>query len=1550
MEPGSHIHAIPRSSPCLLCRKLNRRAIMGRSSYWCLTATVIFILVSWVTVVQRVAAHTLTVGTAVGFPGDVVTIPVVLDTEGAGLSGLGGDIRFDPDAIAVITCTLNPAIGDKSLGSRLRQPDLERFIAFGFNRTRLPDGVLFTCEAVILPDASTSALTPSAIAGVDTQGKSVQLTSQSGRIVVLDASARPHPNRHCNAKTCESLIDSCTHGCNGLRGHAAAACKMDCRRGVLAACHEDVSLCGGRPRHTHGRQQSIAGSANGGAVVVESQTARLAALSALPRAGDLNGDGVVNVLDVQLAVNVFLGAQTDSTIVSRADLNADGVVTPLDVFIVVDIALGIPRIPPTISGFSPNAGPPGTRVLISGQEFIGVTAVQFNGTSAVFTVVADTSIRATVPTGATTGPISVTTLAGTQTSDADFTVPGNNTAFRVTLLGAGPSATAPRAGVEVLVHDPFSGALLGDKSTDTNGVADFGNVGRTQVTVSVVTTTQDFGTKNITTFVNIPTGTLTLTSTEGITPQTIVNVDVTLTALPAGTTEAELSWGSPTNLDSVFQSVNGSSVIFRGVEIRALQSDSKFSLIGLAREGNQKLLGCGVAADIDPASSSLALSLNAGSAPVPISFATTEPVLSLAFNMARKGLIFGNTTDLPMPLTSGLVHVCPLAGADTYFLAGLTTRPDTASTRVVGKGFTDLPTSVVLAVPDLAINSFARTSDGQTTAWTLSGADVGRLGVASVRLSWSLGAVSYSWEFIGDADGFTHLTVPGLPVALADRLPPPSGVTTDLSVVGGNTILGALDLATGPSSILLTNLTDLIGVARTLQPAPVISAVSPTSGSVGSQVVITGQYFTGTSSVQFNGITASFTVNSDSSISATVPPSASTGPITATTSGGTGTSVTSFTVPGVTLTLTIAGTGGGIVTSSPAFIANCLDVCVATFPQGTQVSLTALPTDNSAFSNWSGCDTASANSCTVTMTSTKAVAVNFSHSADLIVSSFSPASATPGDLLTINGIALDPTANWSVRFFDQQGYSVSVPVLGVTPSSIMVAVPPYFNVAGQDFTPGLVNVEVTQNSSVIVTSNALLGLAIQDLPPSGLPAGTILKTVLDNAIQQGQRIVGRLDLLDSIFGTNSAGLHERLADITSAASDIQTIIVNPTQSLVFATTNGHPLKIDAAALSTVDRLLMLAVRLAVSQLATPSAVQPLSFQTTQQLNASASLDLPQQLTTFSEFFSDPIDKDLSESQRRMVAFRHLVEWELATMEAIFRTKALKEVFGKDAIELAAVVYLSVAELHLAGQLTADLLFAALVSGKQGLQAAEDDITFFGEEAARFGKDLAVSWLLENYQGKSFLSKIGEGAVEQYIETLKEKEQSQEIDLLISRLNKSLDDFCLSRTQQHLQTNVCGNRATSYVREIYRGTGEGEVSSLVPISGCSPSVTTTFAHTPDIELQVTNGSLLADGPFSGFLLYGTTVITVDSSAVTCTTGETTVTIPGSTNTSVAAGGSGSINGSSDGQNVTIPVPNGAPFTGTVMVFGSTVRATVNVPPPLGLPPGVAMTFTIFLTKQ
>jgi hypothetical protein len=74
----------------------------------------------------------------------------------------------------------------------------------------------------------------------------------------------------------------------------------------------------------------------------------------------------------------------------------------------------------SFSPFSPIFGPTGTSVTITG--FTGATAVSFNGVSAAFTVDASGTITTTVPAGATTGPVTITTPGGPLVTTTRFTV------------------------------------------------------------------------------------------------------------------------------------------------------------------------------------------------------------------------------------------------------------------------------------------------------------------------------------------------------------------------------------------------------------------------------------------------------------------------------------------------------------------------------------------------------------------------------------------------------------------------------------------------------------------------------------------------------------------------------------------------------------------------------------------------------------------------------------------------------------------------------------------------------------------------------------------------------------------------------------------------------------------------------------------------------------------------------------------------------------------------------------------------------------------------
>jgi uncharacterized repeat protein (TIGR03803 family) len=124
-----------------------------------------------------------------------------------------------------------------------------------------------------------------------------------------------------------------------------------------------------------------------------------------------NGVGVVPHVnsDTYLIARVPDGASTGPVTVQTPG----GTITSMTNFLVI----------PRISSFSPTSGPAGTSVIITGTGFTGTTKVTFGGVSATtFSVFRGDQVTATVPNGAQTGKIQITTLGGTATSSGVFTV------------------------------------------------------------------------------------------------------------------------------------------------------------------------------------------------------------------------------------------------------------------------------------------------------------------------------------------------------------------------------------------------------------------------------------------------------------------------------------------------------------------------------------------------------------------------------------------------------------------------------------------------------------------------------------------------------------------------------------------------------------------------------------------------------------------------------------------------------------------------------------------------------------------------------------------------------------------------------------------------------------------------------------------------------------------------------------------------------------------------------------------------------------------------
>ncbi|HWO39920.1 MAG TPA: IPT/TIG domain-containing protein, partial [Candidatus Acidoferrum sp.] len=126
----------------------------------------------------------------------------------------------------------------------------------------------------------------------------------------------------------------------------------------------------------------------------------------------------------------FNGVSANFTVVTDTYMTAKvpsgatkGAVTVLDGSGTLLTSSKIFVVVPNLISFNPTSGPVSSSVVLTGTGLTQAAKVTFGGVNAtVFTVNSDSQITASVPTGAKTGKIAVTTPGGTSASSATFTV------------------------------------------------------------------------------------------------------------------------------------------------------------------------------------------------------------------------------------------------------------------------------------------------------------------------------------------------------------------------------------------------------------------------------------------------------------------------------------------------------------------------------------------------------------------------------------------------------------------------------------------------------------------------------------------------------------------------------------------------------------------------------------------------------------------------------------------------------------------------------------------------------------------------------------------------------------------------------------------------------------------------------------------------------------------------------------------------------------------------------------------------------------------------
>jgi IPT/TIG domain len=227
-----------------------------------------------------------------------------------------------------------------------------------------------------------------------------------------------------------------------------------------------------------------------------------------------------------------------------------------------------------------------------------------------------------------------------------------------------------------------------------------------------------------------------------------------------------------------------------------------------------------------------------------------------------------------------------------------TTGPAAGGTAVtlIGTGLSGATGVNFGAIP---ATSFTIVSNTQITA--IAPAGVGTVSVAVTSAAGSSNGLPFTYVGVptvtsvspnsGPVTGGTVVTVTGTGFTGATAVN--FGITpaTLYFVLSDTKILAIAPAGTGTVQVTVTTAAGTsVGVPFTYLPVPTLTSISPASGPVtgGTTVIVSGTGFTGATAVFFGILPAtSFTVNSDTQITAVAPPGLGTVPVTVTTPAGT---------------------------------------------------------------------------------------------------------------------------------------------------------------------------------------------------------------------------------------------------------------------------------------------------------------------------------------------------------------------------------------------------------------------------------------------------------------------------------------------------------------------------------------------------------------------------------------------------------------------------------------------------------------------------------------
>ncbi|MDX6370445.1 MAG: kumamolisin, partial [Gaiellaceae bacterium] len=546
--------------------------------------------------------------------------------------------------------------------------------------------------------------------------------------------------------------------------------------------------------------------------------------------------GTANFRDITSGSNGAYAAQADYDMVTGAGVPQMNVLLPT--------LAGTVSTGPAVTSFSPTIGSVGTDVTINGINLDKTSSVKFHGTNASFTILSSSTVQATVPSGATTGPISVFGPSTSSTTGSSFTVapPVTNDNFALAQVVSGASGQAN------------GNNLIATKEPGEPNHA--GNAGGASVWYA-------------------------WTAPKGATYtfETTLSSFDTLLAVYTGSSLALLNLVA-SNDDA--GTSTGSSVTFSAVA----NTTYYFAVDGYdGATGNVSLVW---------AESTTAPVVNVFTPQSGIP-GTVVKLTGANLTGATSVTFGGATAAFTIDSSSQITATVPANGV-TGAIA-VTTPLGTATTSgnfvVVGPAPND----------DFANFSFINGASGLRTGHnagaTKEPGEPNHAGNTGGRSVWYFWTAPETGTFTFDTSGSSFDTLLAIytggsltnltPVVSNDDAGSLSTSSASFNAIKDVSYRIAVDGFSGASGNLVLNWVQN-------SDGPVINSFTPATGPVGTPVAITGANFTGTQDVRFAGVSATFTLESATRITATVPAGATTGTVEVSTLLGIGTSAGQFTV------------------------------------------------------------------------------------------------------------------------------------------------------------------------------------------------------------------------------------------------------------------------------------------------------------------------------------------------------------------------------------------------------------------------------------------------------------------------------------------------------------------------------------------------------------------------------------------------------------------------------------------------------------------------------